>query len=711
MNRPRLAVRRASAQRLAIATALLAALAAPRAAHAQIGLFPERAELDVPVTSGLVRVELPADVIARCGPALGDLRVFDANGTSHPYVIDGAPPSSERVTSSAITPAEARQVTETPADARPRYREEYDLDLPAVAPPGGSWTLVLATDDPHFTSEVRVERAGDGGEVELVTARTVFRLPSGSERLDVALPAGLEGRLHVRISGEQGFLSPTFAVRSAVPPADPTFVSLPLAVESTEQLAKKTVIVVRRPQGFVPTWIAIDTSATTAERYVRVVDAGAGGSQEVVGEARVSRVADRTALLLVPIDGAKGDLLRVEIDDGDAGPLPDLGIEARIHQPSVVFDAGTTTPPAYLYFGGARALPPSFPEAATLLRASREGAPPAVARIRRVEPNPSYSREPALAFAMHPGDALEVEAYAHEAEVVVPESPEGLVRIVVPRAVESRVDPNRRDLRFVDAQGRQWPYLEGNEAFREEVPLESQRTAPRPRTSRYTLTFDDGPVAVQTVVLRVTAEYVDRRYALFGPPLDERGDERLLASGRLRRGPGESAELRIDLGARVDRLFLEVEDGDDAPLSFRATATVALPVIFVAAPPGTYRLLFGVPDAVSEVQPPSYELESARAQVFSVPAVDARVGPVRPNPRFSPPSPYSSSRMRDLALWAVLGLAVVVLGVLTFRLAKLAPPPDAPPGGPVPPDTGAPEPPRADPAAPPGSPEPPASES
>ncbi|MBC7174336.1 MAG: hypothetical protein H5U40_17960, partial [Polyangiaceae bacterium] len=95
-------------------------------------LFPRRAEVD-DQAMGLLRVELPAELVVACGPSLGDLRVIDDTMSSLPYVIDAAPRTGSRVTLVGATPAEARQRVETRSNAPRLYREEYDLDLPPAS--------------------------------------------------------------------------------------------------------------------------------------------------------------------------------------------------------------------------------------------------------------------------------------------------------------------------------------------------------------------------------------------------------------------------------------------------------------------------------------------------------------------------------------------------------------------------------------------------
>src|SRR5262249_3515259 len=122
-------------------------------------------------------------------------------------------------------------------------------------------------------------------------------------------------------------------------------------------------------------------------------------------------------------------------------------------------------------------------------------------------------------------------------------------------------------------------------------------------------------------------------------------------------------------GARVDAREVEVEHGAGPPRPRGAPAAGApVPALFAAAPAGPYTLLLGDPDAGA----PRYDVARARDVVLAVPAVDANAGAAEPNPLFSQAARLAagggSRRWLELgAVWVVLLIAVVVLGLLTFR--------------------------------------------
>lgn len=293
---------------------------------------------------------------------------------------------------------------------------------------------------------------------------------------------------------------------------------------------------------------------------------------------------------------------------------------------------------------------------------------------RGANPRASFERPPALGFAMKPGAPVDASGFARRMELRVPPSPDGALRLRLPPAVLAAARPDLGDIRVVDGAGRQWPYLleEGQERERVELRIEPS-TAIRGR-SRYELLPEASPIAIESILLDIQADYLDRRFRVLGKYLD--GREETLRVGVLARRPGEPvAPIPVVFSrSRVASLSLLVEDGDDAPIDLRgARAVTPTHDLFLVAPEGAYTLLVGQPGA----SPPRYELAGERDLVVSVKKAPIEAGQLEGNPAFAPPptptttpttptTPESSQHI----LWAVLALAVVTLGALTLKLAR-----------------------------------------
>jgi hypothetical protein len=127
-------------------------------------------------------------------------------------------------------------------------------------------------------------------------------------------------------------------------------------------------------------------------------------------------------------------------------------------------------------------------------------------------------------------------------------------------------------------------------------------------------------------------------------------------------------------GTRLDELTLEIDEGDNAPLSLQAArAVVRVPRVTFKAAPGVYRLLLGN----REAGPPRYDLASLRQEVLSYSALDAPAAAREANPlyrRFA--GDYFSDAPPTLLLWGTLLAAVAALLFLTARVLRQ--PPSAP---------------------------------
>jgi hypothetical protein len=285
------------------------------------------------------------------------------------------------------------------------------------------------------------------------------------------------------------------------------------------------------------------------------------------------------------------------------------------------------------------------------------------AELGAARDNPGFVPAPALAALARPGAQVDLQRYAFRRSLAVSDAREGVVhrRLAVDELARAR--PDLADLRIVDGDGRQWPYLLEREGSRLTVPLEVDEPRRVPTGTRHALRLPDAPLAVRSLELAVDASYVDRPYRLLGRvPNGDREVE--LARGQLTLRPGLHERLTIALaGSQVAELALEIDDGGDAPLPLTGvTASVAGADLYLAAQPGQYWLLVGDADATA----PSYELGAARALVHALPSHEAEAGALEANPSYRPsPGPLR----RVILLWAAVAVVVIVLGATTLRLA------------------------------------------
>ncbi|MCU0304861.1 MAG: DUF3999 domain-containing protein [Thermoanaerobaculales bacterium] len=666
-------------------------LALPVAAETEslTALFPLRAPI-VADGAGLQRLELPAAVIGACRADLADLRIVAADGREIPYLVDGPEPQGVATGvrfGAAPEVLEAERSREAVGDRVTVYHERYLLAVPPAPADVPAWELVLEVAREEFVGRLDATAIGpDGVRTPVVTRGSVFRLPAAAaERLRLTLPTRDAIRLEIALASEEGgFLEPGFALAaSRTLPESGGPSSVALEILELRQLPGSTELVIDRPRGLVPRRLALTTSTGTFHRTVTVWDEGPGAEEEPLGRGTVLRVAALAPVevLELPLRAPRGDRLRLVVDNLDSPPLEEIGVAATLPRPVLVFSMPEGETSATLLFGGGRAHRPSYDlaaldperrlpttgEAARQVLAVVDPAQARPAALGEVMANPEWDPAPVLAFAMHPGAPVEVRRYEHRRRLAVAPSPEGLSRVRLSPADLAILRPDLADLRVVDADGRQWAYLRQDRARVVTSKLTASSHRRDGRVSLYRIGAGGGPMTVDELELASGASYFDRDFTLRGRLED--GSERELARGRLVRRAGDPRPVSIGLaGHRITELTLEIADGDDAPLVFDGVeARSTAPDLYLAAPAGDYELLLGDPEAAA----PVYELERVRSAILAVPAGDAEIGELEANPGFRAASRLAGGGTWQKALlWTVLGLAVVVLAVLTLRAAK-----------------------------------------
>ncbi len=569
---------------LLVAAAAVAQREAPAAGGSAAGgapavasLFPHRAPLAAPA-GRLVRLALPPAVLAACRRDLSDLRIVDAGGAEVPFLLHRGPGAAERL--EVIASARPRLL-----DARRRARarkglppvrwESYELSAPTAPPEAQRWDLVLVTGRSRFVRALRVEAGG-----KTVAEGSVFRLAGpGRENLRLALPALSGDRLRVVLEGEDGeLLEPSFRYERVRVIAGEEGARVPLAVVERHGAEGRTTVELERPGSLVPDRLVLATDTPAFDRRVEVWDEGPGAAREPLAEGSIYRLPGppRVEGLEVPLRPARGDRLRVVIDDGDSPPLATLEVRAAVPRPTLLFalPAGAGPAPsraegdttATLLFGGGRALRPSYDlealraepgrpvtgDRAEILERLADPAALPEARLGEASDNPTYDPAPALAFAMHPGAPVEAGLYRWRRHLEAEPSPEGLVRLRLDLDDLARARRDLADLRISDETSHQWAYLVEEAAAREARDLEVGAVETRDGRSRYPLTPSAAPVTLDGVSLEVGAPFFDRAYTLEGL---RDGEPIPLASGRLVRRAGDPRPLAVAFPpARVEGL-------------------------------------------------------------------------------------------------------------------------------------------------------------
>jgi len=678
-----------------LVTSLLASMAGADPTSDLRRLFPRERDVFID-RDGLTRIAIPPDVLAACRPDLSDLRVFDRDDREVPYLLDAGPPPGtavEKVQTQDAQVLDVRREEIRREDGPPVHRETYVLG--ALALGEAAWDLVFETSARRFVRRLTI---GPDVGAPLVAGASIFRLPEVSaEKTRVTLPSPAPERLMVMLEGEEGaYLEPRFRFeRASTVASSSSRVVVPLAEISRRTEEGRTLVELARPPGVVPDMLEVEATTEWFNRAVEVWDEVPGQGPTPVARARIFRVQAAAPVEQrgIAVQTLRGDRLRLAIDDGDSPPLEGLAVAAVVRQPALVVSlrgAGDAAA-GRLRFGGGRAHAPRYDLAAFLqsghgeltgthaLAAAHLADPSQAspARLGEARDNPVYDGTPALAFAMRAGAPIDERAWTHRRAIAVSPSPDGLTRLRLTAADLAHARVDLADVRVVDGESRQWPYLLDRNDTETWVRLGVEGPTRRRGMSVYELRPPVSPLVVSALALESDVAFFDRGAIVVGRDGD--GTETTLLAGRIsrRRDGGGPATLALR-PSRVQALELRIEDGSDAPLTFRgARALVREHELYLVAPAGQYAVLIGNDDATA----PSYELERVRGVILAVSSGAAEGAALAGNPAYSRRARFAMEgglerTMPVVVLWLVLIAAVIVLAAVTLRLARRGDPSD-----------------------------------
>lgn len=643
---------------------LLSAIFLSNAVHAQEGeltrLFPKVAELSG--SGGLCRLDVPAAVLNEAQPDFSDVRIVDADGLEVPFLIDQAQirwPSDGPPPIASLVPTEI-----TRQRSGLRSVEEVRVRLPDTPlPPGANWNIVVGSAAPSFVRQYMLM----DGEGALLAEGSVFRLQSPLRaRLDILLPNGQPGtEFRIRFVGEIGHFEPSFQIQATRMNRRGARLETPLVVADLDVESDSTSVELERPPGVVPSRLRFTTTSSFFARRVRVFDLREGRDPIEIGQGDIFRAQEAGAEYLeVPISRSSGDRLRVVIEDGDSPSLAGIHIVSLTLQPSLFYECGEGQ---MLYFGGGRAGQPRYDTqrfGGTMLGEAIARGEYTEASVGDARRNDVFDDGPALAYLMRAGRAVDRTLFRVSVPVFVQGAREGVSRVEPTVGLLARAAADLHDVRIVDTEGQQWPYVRAPSDVTVEVPLRVvQREVES--SSVYALSSPEGSVELRRLFVTTTSEFVRRPFELRGIQSDE--SYVTLARGELNRGPDGPERMEIAMDHRGP-MELVVEDGNDAPLELEVVGGVDAPVFYLIAPDGSYELLAG-----AEIEPPSYEVATALPLILATAVGRARVGETSDNPAFAPPPVPARFETEEIVVWAVLLFGVLILGFFTWRAAGESP--------------------------------------
>lgn len=652
-------------------------------------IFPFESEISCG-PAGLQRMTLPPEVLRHCSIKLSDLRILDTRGREIPYILDSPLPEGQSLAlihkiKPRVLATKRSRIALDPLSSE--SRESYTLEIPSAPKGTAGWTLVFNVRLNEFVSRIDVSRIGADGQVSTVVSDgSIFRLPSaGISRTKLPLGPLPPGKILLELRGrDQDYLSPAFELGASRTLRRGDGEGLDLEILSEKAVRSGTEIVAVRPRGLIPRKLLIQSSTPTFRRNISVWDEGSGALEASLGRQEIFRIQAIAPVefLEIPLMPARGDRLRLLIENQGSPPLEDLRLKAVLPQPVLIFSTRQDAEKMHLYFGGGRAragnydiqsLRPPLRRTSTANDAQLAILDPARASqaiLGEIHENPRYDDTPALAFAAHPGAQLEAKDYSFRRGLDLQPSQEGLAEIPLMPEDLAKLRPDLGDLRIVDSKGLQWAFLRQDRARALKLPLEIPRPETNAGISRYTIAIPPLPLSPLLLRLQSPAPFFNRDLRCFG--VNEDKQNRQLYSGRIARQAGDPRPIFLNIpnkGLKIIRL--EISDGDDAPLNFDSlNLTVKAPVLYMPAVAGHYNLLLGNPNAAA----PRYEIERIRQTILALPSAEARCGAMEENPAYSRTRRlFSSSNSRKLLLWGLLIFAVLFLTILTLKTARQLP--------------------------------------
>ncbi|MBK8480259.1 MAG: DUF3999 family protein [Proteobacteria bacterium] len=694
-------------RRLALASCILLHLVA--SAAAEDGFAREREVL--PGGRGPQRLAVDAELLAgaRAAGGLADLRLVDRQGREVPYLLIFVRPTPAQWVGGRIR---ATPATKTSSGFELELGRPLRLDRLRLEGLAAPWL-----------KRVRLEGSADRRHwVVLVESATLFDLPDERlRRRELAFAAGAFQYLRLAWDDRSSALLglPRRAAVRAVRAAEgspPLRASLPFTRLRAEP--GRSRFRVRLPAARLPIEaLELEGAKGDLLRLAWVLESrirGGALAPVLLGRAvlrRAVRGDSAAADLRIPISAPSGRELDLVVDDGNNPPLALATLQAVFTpQPWIYFES-TDGAALTARYGHARLKAPRYDlEAArgTLdrlsLASARWGAPSArfrpsgdlgrssggsggSARLARSAGAPATEDAPRDVRAA--GPPLPLQRFRYRRELAA--GPGGLRAVPLDAAVLAHAH-GLRDLRLVDAEQRQLPYLLEARDEPIVITLHPERLSAPPRHSAYRLRLPFAGLPAGRLVLSTQARVFRRQVQLLvaAPTGVASKTTRRFSHARLR--PREPALIAasdwssVDPEERAPALYFELPrqgsselrimlaEGDNTPLPLAAVRLLlpARRLRFYRPARTRVRLLYGDP----ALPAPQYDLSLLAPLVLNAPAEELALGPEHAQALPAAPADHAQRYLLALLIVTVL----ILLALIVHLVRKSEPdPPDADP--------------------------------
>ncbi len=641
-----------------------------------------------------IRVPVGPPMLEKLQNQATDFTMVDAKGSPVDWLWQRLDtPASPFSVGSRYVNAQVKTVRRR-VDAKARKVQEV---FQLTGPPAGRWRLQLTTPELDFVRQVELQGQGFSQRGD------VFRMyRSGEQNLSIAFvqTSAAQG-LTVTLNGDDGtYLEPKFRFVEDTQQNDITATELP---QTGVKVLQRTpgLVVLELAEGVRPLALQFDAPSDLFAFRVCIADGDALKTTEAErlewSEAvPLSRGAGLDRLQLPIPSEFQSRSLSVKLTEMSGTTVDKLQLMVRMPLVSAwVRLTAETASPLTVYGGsqqaeqrvntvndflanlgheseGARRLKQQLSAAAQVRSAS----------LAEVTPNAQFRVEVPWTSLLSAGAKVDVTQFSHQRPLRLGAATPGQVASTPARALyevtlsSAEVDIARSDLadvRLVDANGSQWPYVWAPERRPHWFAGTLQRAVAEKGHSSYTLSLAEGRLPLEGVRLLLPAGLAERSYLLEA----KQGDAwRQVGEGTLKQSSKPST---VELSAArvvTGQLRLTLRDGDDAPLLLgEAELKTFPPTLWAVAESGNYQLFVGQP----KLEAPQYDLRKRASFLAALIKQPVAGGPLQTNSSYqSQESFLSSPKSQKVGIYLVLGFAVALLGLLTFRVLKTAPTPTEP---------------------------------
>lgn len=607
-----------------------------------------------PAGSGPQRLEVDLALLGASRAGLADLRLRDARGAEVPYVLVPPPKEAARWVKARLLPLPASKTA-----------SGVELDLGAAILTG---RLRLEGLRAPFLKRFRLEGSGDRQRwTELVAGGSLFDLPrEGLQLLTVDFPQGEYRYLRLvwndRSSAPLALPRGAAVLRPGPVPAAP-LAALAFAPRPAEPGVSRFSVRLPGPGLPLRSLVLEVEGGGPLLRPARVAEPRLQGGNllpRLLGEKQLQRTQAGEASaadLRIPLEPPQGTELELRVENGSNPSLALTAVKAELEpQPWIYFETANGESLTALC-GASRLAAPRYD-----LEARRDTLTAAGTAAAQWGPEQAV---PAAALAAPsgldggPGAALDAGAFRFRRPL--PAGTPGLTALVLdPHVLAHSI--RLADLRLVDREGRQIPYLleQRDEPLSLSLALAPGRS--QGRSTFYTLALPQAGLPGSQLVLATSARVFQRPVAVREASAE--GGIRDLAAASW--GHGDPGALAPPLVLALPplataRLTVAVEEGDNQALPL-TSAQLLLPTwrLRFFQPQGPLTLCYG-----QELDAPKYDLALLAERLRDAPVREVVLGP-----EGGAPEPESAAGMRKL-FWGALVAAVVALLVILARLLKV----------------------------------------